>query len=187
MQIVERYDSFQGSGALLGTPQHFVRLAGCSIACPIRKVCDEPQALDATAGTDISIDEIILGTERLWIHLSGGEPLEQRDEVEELANRHKVHIQTSGLLRFGGASWVTCSPKAPASRLKLEHCDELIVVAHPKVTAKMLDDWAERYTLAQRFLMPLWGDETTQCRRLMQDASHEWRLTIQAHKYWGLR
>lgn len=121
--------------------------------------------------------------------MSGGEPLEQLSDVVEIASLRRVQIQTSGTIEFPWTrhDYITCSPKLPAEHLALSRCEELIVVAAPWVKPAMLDEFAKKYGRARRFVMPLWGDDATPARKLIEGASDEWRLTIQAHKTWGMQ
>ena len=116
-RVVELFSSIQGEGLLAGTPQLFLRLAGCSLACPW---CDTPDAMDpagpaafpdARGGTrpnPITAPDLArLLTSRLpapdaWIAVTGGEPLEQAPFLAELlpllaAAGARLHLETAAV------------------------------------------------------------------------------------------
>lgn len=78
-------------------------------------MCDEQESLTASGGS-ISIDEAIDRIERYpceWVHITGGEPLEHKQDLAKLllASRdHRVQIQTSGLCSFDfkASVFMTC-------------------------------------------------------------------------------
>ncbi|MCK4914090.1 MAG: 7-carboxy-7-deazaguanine synthase QueE [Planctomycetes bacterium] len=75
MIVSEIFYSLQGEGFLTGVPSVFIRLAGCPLRC---KWCDTKYALDAKAGRDFSVEEIIK-TIKKWpsrfVVITGGEPM----------------------------------------------------------------------------------------------------------------
>ena len=125
--IKEIFESIQGEGAKAGVLTDFVRLAGCSVNCPIKKHCDT----DYSNGQEMSVEEIIQSINNKIVTITGGEPLDQN--IYELCRRlcrsfHFVHIQTSGLIDmskdlYANTHFVVCSPKAPVSKLKLHKAD----------------------------------------------------------------
>ena len=66
----------------------FIRLAGCSLRC---KYCDTVQAQSPDSGKEMNIDEIINEVVKFKncyrITITGGEPLLQEAELEELVDR----------------------------------------------------------------------------------------------------
>lgn len=118
--ISEIFSSIQGEGLCTGEKMTFVRFAGCTMGC---RFCDTPEALSPTdtcrietpagsmefveienpvgAGTLSGILEKF-GDET--ISITGGEPLEQADFLENflpsLAGRRKILLETNGM-RYG--------------------------------------------------------------------------------------
>jgi 7-carboxy-7-deazaguanine synthase len=111
INVSEIFYSIQGEGFLTGRPSVFIRLAGCPLRC---KYCDTQYALDSSAGTKMSIDEIM---KKALKHLSavalakadspdyavitGGEPLVS-PHIALLCKKikeHKIHItiETAGI------------------------------------------------------------------------------------------
>jgi organic radical activating enzyme len=121
--LSDEFVTYQGTGHLIGTQQYFVRFAGCSVAsCPIRTECDEPLSLTRHAAKRVGIAEIVeralasVGP-RGWLHITGGEPTDQSDALQELSKLARkrglfVHLQTSGARRVPIQwDWLTVSPK----------------------------------------------------------------------------
>ena len=82
MKIAEIFQSIQGEGKNQGKPCLFIRLAGCNLHC---RWCDTAYA--QTGGTEMSIDTILERVLRLnpsYVCITGGEPLLQADELEQL-------------------------------------------------------------------------------------------------------
>lgn len=103
MYLSEIFSSWQGEGPWAGVKQVFVRLAGCSLGC---SYCDTPTARRPAntcrvelvplsgeyelAANPLTPEEVGGMVERFWdasyhsVSLTGGEPLEQVEELREL-------------------------------------------------------------------------------------------------------
>jgi organic radical activating enzyme len=209
-QIVDHFLSYQGTGHLVGKRQYFIRFAGCSVKCPIRTVCDEPDALDTGAGErvcpEILADKALAAVGTFgWVHITGGEPCEQGEALTALSvacerRKLRVHLQTSGVVRVPiRTDWLTISPKAKASRLcwnRSRWANEMVVVYDPS----WIIDQAElhAFQLLTRcydyYLCPLFIDdksinvtETVEMCERMNSSGGTWDMTGQFHKYMGLR
>ena len=213
MKISDMYFSWQGTGGLSGIRQLFVRTAGCHLHCPIRKVCDQPVALDFT-GDDYTPEalarhcmELLAGEDVNWVHLTGGEPLHYSEEVSAFycellrLSHHKVkmQLQTSGLVPLFELKpyhtraesrnnlYVTLSPKSVES-LKAFEADELIVVADSWVTPDSLTVLERLIKVnGERYIQPLCveGKFTDNWRDLALTSG--WRVTGQLHKQWSVK
>ena len=210
--ITEQRTSYQGTGRLIGTRQNFVRFAGCSIGrCPIRSFCDEPFSLTRVNGgardvyriVEIAVGEVGPGG---WIHITGGEPLDQPEVLERLvvlaqAEGLRVHLQTSGSAAVPvPIDWLTVSPKAPATRLIQDRGHELVVVYDGQPIDELLD-YRAHTEFDHYFLVPKWipehrrdGDAATNASEVVRvldqlnttfrvSGGAQWMLTLQAHKY----
>ena len=213
LRISGRFWTTQGTGHLTGMPQWFIRTSGCSVKCPIRDVCDEPDSLSHQTGDVIDVEQ--LADEALsevgrggWIHITGGEPCEQVEGLTrlgiELDRRDlRVHLQTSGTLTVPiRTDWITVSPKVAAADLTWTWGQEMIVVYDPRfVTVGMLLDYSSTTRFYDYYLCPLWVDrqsltydgsgantqDTFDLVKSLNKAGHRWRLTGQFHKYQGVR
>jgi organic radical activating enzyme len=193
MGIHEIFESYQGTGLWTGTKQLFVRTSGCSVACPIRKQCDERAALTQNANVDITnACETISRYRGKWLHITGGEPLHDMLQLSQLISAAKhcsIQVQTSGLIDYRpyGDVWVTCSPKCVADECKLARCDELVFVAHATMSSEIIADYCKLFPHARIYVVPLWGDSPQRACELVDAAGGRAVLGIQAHKYWGLK
>lgn len=209
--------TIQGSGHLLGVRQHFIRFAGCSVkTCPIRRDCDEVYSLNKLNGYLIESEEVVdravqeVGTGG-WLHITGGEPTDQYEELEELVRlaqrrKLKVHIQTSGVRAVEMPfDWLTVSPKIPAQHLEQQYGQEILVVYEGQPLEE-LEAYRGHSRYWYYYLQPKWesreggkgvainGPQTAEAvsklQRNTQGRRHfngqDWMMTIQAHKYWGV-
>jgi len=198
LRVQQEFVSLQGTGQLVGTPQYFVRLSGCSVkACPIRRECDEPDALHKNRGENQDPKEVALRAVRQmgrggWLHITGGEPLDQREAVEALALEAekvglRIHYQTSGvwppLPRW---DWVTVSPKTGLEDMKVIQGNELVLLDQGQGMDE-LREITRRTFFWSYFLQPIWGRSRTDTIARVHLANRcgmPWRFTDQMHKVW---
>lgn len=194
MWISETFTSFQGTGHLTGTRQFFVRMAGCSVACPIRSECDEPAALNRKQAVHADPQAVVQQAQecvgpRGWLHITGGEPTDQSDALQELVKHARrqglyVHVQSSGVRRVPVQwDWLTISPKVKEPLQTFGQ--EMVVIDDGNVTLDWLDTLKANTSFWSYYLCPLWGREMTRTAKLAADA--KWDLTWQMHKHGGLR
>lgn len=89
----------RGQGSLVT----FLRLSSCNLKC---SYCDTPQAQDFSSGFSLSIGGVMERIDRFqcpYVMITGGEPMVQRQEVEELckllrSSGHHVTIETNGTI-----------------------------------------------------------------------------------------
>jgi 7-carboxy-7-deazaguanine synthase len=190
--VKEIFKTLQGEGAQAGRPAVFCRFAGCNLACSF---CDTDfSGGDSFATTQALVDAI----EREWqgpaahrfVVLTGGEPLLQVDAplVEQLhARGFKIALETNGTLDApAGIDWVCVSPKSRHG-LRLQRGDEL------KLVYPQDDVPPEAFTHLpfRRFsLQPMDGlalAENTERAVAYCLAHPQWQLSLQTHKYLGIR
>lgn len=204
IRLAETFTSIQGEGSEAGVPMHFIRLAGCSVAtCPLHPAssghCDTDWSYKFSKNAEELIAEIPRGIH--WLSITGGEPTDQMPAVEELvrlAHRRKmrVNLQTSGIRAVRTSrvfDWLTVSPKCgDAADLQQKDGHELKLV----YTGQSLDelrDWRLETRFHHYYLLPLWiGDacnirETAAVVMKSAEAGMPWRLSLQSHKYAGVR
>jgi organic radical activating enzyme len=202
MKISETFHSIQGEGHLTGKPMFFIRAQGCSVKCPIREVCDQPESLVFRGGTEYApatLAEMALAAvgPRGWVSITGGEPLDQPDFDELVAACRKlglfINVQTSGLRRVNAPwDWCTVSPKAPVDELAILFAQELKVV----YTGQSLDQlraYYERFSAWNYYLQPCADASGTNTEETIEKVFElnrlgmQWEFSAQWHKYLGVR
>ena len=213
LPVVETFHSLQGEGAHAGRSAFFIRLAGCSVGCPW---CDTKHSWPAHSHPQRPLSELGVEVRRAaaagagFVVITGGEPLEH--DLEPLcaaldAAGLPLHLETSGVNALSGRfDWITLSPKAqrpPTSEL-LAHCDELKVVVHgpadldfalamaAAATARPVRDAAAGMTgqSAGPLLLLQPGCDCPEGQQLavaFVQARPDWRLSLQTHKWLGVR
>jgi len=115
MKINEIFYSVQGEGIYQGIPMVFVRFQGCPLI-PKCSFCDTSYAWDPEEGFDLSAKEVLLKVSKLspyrrsWVCITGGEPLWQGGDLEDLIRKLKVGgylitVETNGSFKPPG--WYT--------------------------------------------------------------------------------
>jgi 7-carboxy-7-deazaguanine synthase (Cx14CxxC type) len=206
--VKEIFLTHQGEGANIGRLAVFIRFSGCNLWSgreqdrlhAVCKFCDT----DFVGGKRYTAVELVAEAvalfpipERRFVVLTGGEPLLQVDN--ELLDylriaKFTIAVETNGTKPLPGlVDWVCVSPKA-RTKLVLTEANELKLVYPQQGAAPELfsDFIAEHRWLSPRAATgrAQRGDRlaantraaTTYCR-----AHPEWRLAIQAHKFWGIR
>ena len=194
-RINEIFFSLQGEGGRVGQPSLFLRFSKCNLTCRVETHgfdCDT----EFESGTDLTADEILtelrsLTRECRWVVLTGGEPALQVD-AELIGELHeagyRLAIETNGTVELPeGLDWVTVSPKVPEDAIRQRVADEVKYVlgygqALPETTVK-----ADHYWISPAFE----GDRVDPgtldwCVRLVKE-NPQWGLSVQMHKFIGLR
>ena len=111
IRVKEIFYSIQGEGVYQGISTVFIRLAGCNLAqiTPCQ-YCDTSYAWNPEDGVDMKIGDIVGEVSKLspyyssWVCITGGEPLWQEEELEQLVRElkkggYKTTIETNGSFR----------------------------------------------------------------------------------------
>jgi 7-carboxy-7-deazaguanine synthase len=206
--VKELFYTLQGEGMQTGRPAVFCRFAGCNLwtgreadrAHATCQFCDTdfvgtdgPGGGRFTAPTDLA-----QAAADLWpgeagaplIVCTGGEPLLQLDAalVEALHDAgFEVAVETNGTLPAPeGLDWICVSPKAGAPPV-LTSGDELkLVFPQSGIDPEKLLTLEFEHFLLQ----PMDGpdrEENTRLAVLYCMANPTWRLSLQTHKFLGLR
>jgi 7-carboxy-7-deazaguanine synthase len=207
--VKEIYYTLQGEGARTGRAAVFLRFAGCNLwngqetgragaAC---RFCDTDfTGTDGPGGGKFAdAGALAAAVARAWtakdfsqpyVVCTGGEPLLQLDEALVAALHAKdfeIGIESNGtLLPPRGIEWICVSPKA-GTELVLEAGQELKLVypqegASPERYADLLFD--------HFFLQPMDGPARAANTQAAIDycLKHpQWRLSLQTHKFTGIR
>lgn len=205
----EIFYTLQGEGTQAGRPAVFCRFSGCNLwtgreedrASAICSFCDTDFfGVGPDGGKFRSADELAAAVERLWpssnghgkrfVVCTGGEPLLQLDDaaVDALHERgFEVAIETNGTLEPpNGVDWICVSPKA-GSKTILRSGNELKLV-YPQEGPE--PEAFERDDFAQFYLQPMDGPDLAHNTRLALEyclAHPQWKLSLQTHKFLGIR
>ena len=208
-QVKEIFYTLQGEGMNAGRPAVFCRFAGCNLwsghekdrAGAVCTFCDTDfVGVDGTHGGKYeTAGALASAIERLWPEresarrfavLTGGEPALQVDVpfIDALhARDFLVAVETNGTLELpAGIDWVCVSPKANAA-LKVRVGNELKLV-YPQTGAS--PSAYEVLSFEHFLLQPMDGAnvKVNTERAVAYCMEHpKWRLSLQTHKFLGIR
>lgn len=193
--VKEIFFSLQGEGIRAGTATLFLRFADCNQAC-----CQQSHGFDCDTdfldGIRLTLPEII---DRLrhesshcqWLLLTGGEPALQvdRELIDGLhAAGFKLAIETNGTVELPpGIDWITVSPKVAESDLRQRHANEVKYVRSYGQPIPETIVTADHKLISPAFNQNHLDAKTLDwCIQLVRE-NPEWRLSVQQHKFWGIR
>ena len=209
LRVKEIFFSLQGEGARVGTPNIFIRLAGCNKNCSF---CDT----DWKDGIEYTLDNLISVISRypcssiIW---TGGEPTLQLDEeIVELFKEEGFYqaIETNGSNPVPvGIDYVSCSPKEGVTIRDLwenfngRQLDEfryLITTDSIKEIDKQLPDIENLPEATYYYISPMFDGfayvpgVVNACVDYLKSkynwfnkySSKTWRLSVQIHKIIGI-
>ena len=199
LPVVETFHSLQGEGHHAGRSAFFIRLAGCTVGCPW---CDTKHSWPTQGHPEQPIDALAAAAHTAakagagFVVITGGEPLHHDlhplTQALDAQCGLPLHLETSGVDPLSGRfDWITLSPKRhrPPRQELLQACHELKVVVHDPEDinfAAAMGSQCKDHT--QRLLQPGWessiGEELA-VDHVRQDA--RWRLSLQSHKWLGIR
>lgn len=205
--VKEIYYTLQGEGAQAGRPAVFLRFAGCNLwsgreedrASAVCRFCDTDfVGVNGPGGGRFeSAEELAAAVAAHWpgggapyVVCTGGEPLLQLDAsaIKALqAAGFAVAVETNGTIAAPAAlDWVCVSPKAGAPLVQTSG-DELKLV-FPQIGAE--PERFEALAFQHFFLQPMDGPmraEHTEAAIAFCLKRPFWRLSLQTHKWVGLR
>ena len=206
--VKELFFTLQGEGTNAGRPAVFCRFSGCNLwtgqerhrAIAICQFCDTDfVGTDGPGGGKFaSADELAEAVLSAWsdqkvapfVVCTGGEPLLQLDDklVEAFKKRSiEIAIETNGtLLPPVGIDWICVSPKGGAE-WNLRKGNELKLV-FPQASAD--PSGFEAGSFDHFYLQPMDGpDREINTEKAIEYclAHPRWRLSLQTHKYIGIR
>lgn len=208
MKVTEIFFSIQGEGVHIGLPTVFLRLFACDLRC---SWCDTMYAVEGTDFRDMEAGEVLsrileYGCSRVCI--TGGEPLIQREAVEEVAEfllerDFAVVLETSGNKKppeiFSHPNSIVsmdckCPGSGMASRMdfslydSLEKKDQLkFVIADEADYEYARGVIAEHNIRASIIFQPVYGTQAGWiAERILRDGMGNVRVLPQLHKiFWG--
>lgn len=208
MKISEIFFSLQGEGLEIGLPTVFVRLFACDLRC---RWCDTMYAVEGRDFKDRSVNQVINEIEAhkcKRVCITGGEPLIQMKEVEELATLllnkgHTILLETSGHKMPPPVLWtentvISMDCKCPSSSMhnkmdftlfpKLRAKDQLKFVIEDDTDYEYAISVLSRYNIkANIIFQPTYGSELGWItERVIDDKLENIRVLPQLHKIiWG--
>jgi len=211
--VKEMFLTLQGEGVHAGRRAVFLRFAGCNLwtgreqdrATAICRFCDTDfvgtdgegggRFAEAQALADAALAFWGEGEEGRYIVLTGGEPMLQIDDalVDALhARGFVIAIESNGTLpAHPGLDWVCISPKAGSEVVQRSGNELKLVWPQPGQGHSLADGrrpsppWL-RHLLVQPLDDPR-AAENAQAAVDLVMARPRWRLSLQSHKYLGLR
>ncbi len=208
LPVVETFHSLQGEGLHAGRSAFFIRLAGCSVGCPW---CDTKGSWPMAAHPSVAVSALAEQARQAQLAgaaftvITGGEPLHHNlDALCQGLNAAlpdlPIHLETSGVDPLSGRfDWITLSPKRhrPPRQQALAACHELKVVVGDRDDLAFAEAMASAADEARRpesgappilLLQPLWKSSVGQelaIAHVRRDC--RWRLSLQSHKWLGVR
>ena len=205
LPVVETFHSLQGEGVHSGRSAFFIRLAGCSVGCPW---CDTKHSWPAAVHPRRPLEQLQAEAQAAaaagaaFAVITGGEPLEHG--LDPLCNALApaalpLHLETSGVGPWSGQfHWISLSPKPhrPPGADALRRCHELKVVVHgpsdlafaEAMAAATLEGRGPAVAGPALLLQPGWDSPEGQRLAVAYVQAHpHWRLSLQSHKWLGVR
>lgn len=206
--VKETFLTVQGEGGQAGRAAVFLRFAGCNLwsgrevdrATAICSFCDTDfVGVDGDGGgrfanADALADQVAAlwtgGPEHRLVVCTGGEPLLQLDAplIAALkARRFAIAVETNGTIAApDGIDWVCVSPKADAPLVQTS--GQELKLVYPQTLAP-----PERFAgldFERYWLQPMDGpdrDAATDAAVTYCLSHPQWRVSVQTHKYIGVR
>lgn len=207
--VHEIFYSLQGEGAQAGRPAVFCRFSGCNLwtgreedrQTAICRFCDTD--FFGTEGPSGGLFEgpeaVADAVERHWpfavadarfVVCTGGEPLLQLDAPLVAALKARgftVAVETNGTVPVPpGIDWICVSPKAEAELVQTSGNELKLVFPQPGADPERYESLAFEYWYLQPMDGPSRASNTEAAIRYCQ-AHPRWRLSLQRHKFLGLR
>ena len=217
LRVNEIFPTIQGEACWTGMPATFIRLQGCPVGCSWcdtkhtwpegseRKRINIVEMLDkvdpAPTWAEMSAEQIVENVGYMpprHFVITGGEPCAQDVWMltANLLTLGSVQVETSGTHRINVApgTWVTVSPKVGMTGgldvlpEALERADEIkMPVACQADLDNLLNLLEGLKDKRLVWLQPVSQGEEAMALCVEACLSHRWRLSIQTHKYAGLR
>lgn len=200
LPVMESFYSIQGEGTNTGMPAFFIRIGGCDVGC---HWCDVKESWEAKIHPVVAVEKIledIQSTPAVNVIITGGEPLMYNLELltKKIKDAgYKTHLETSGAYALSGNwDWICLSPK----KLKLPLEETAKKANELKVIIYNMDDFRfaqECRIMAEKnnqnkpgfFLQPEWSRRDLVLPSILDfvKKNPSWRISLQAHKYIGVR
>ena len=206
--VKEIFYTLQGEGAQAGRAAVFCRFAGCNLwsgreedraqaACTF---CDTDfVGTDGTGGGKFGTAEALAqaiaqhwpdGQARRFVVLTGGEPLLQVDAALTTAlhaQGYEIAVETNGTVAApAGIDWLCMSPKAGNATVVTRGQELKLVFPQPGLDPAQFEALDFEHFCLQPMDGPLLR-QNTQAAVAYCQAHPLWRLSVQTHKWIGIR
>lgn len=194
--VMEHFLSLQGEGFHQGRSAYFIRLAGCDVGCPW---CDVKESWTVDDDQWVPVTDLVEAVSQSGapiVIVTGGEPLiyDCGPLTEALhALDVDVHIETSGAYDLTGDwDWVCLSPKRNAlpRGSALEAAHELKTVVFHRNDLRFAERFADKVSAScHLYLQPEWSVRDRMMPLIVHyiNTHPKWRMSLQVHKYLGVR
>jgi 7-carboxy-7-deazaguanine synthase len=202
MKIAEIFRSLQGEGKNQGKPCIFIRFAGCNLHC---SWCDTPASQNG--GIEMNPDiilERVSHSNTPYICITGGEPLLQADDLENLlvclhSMGFTIDIETNGTIEFTrfqpNASIcmdVKCPSSGEASDLsllsKIRPEDSVKFVVKDETDCRYVQEILIGHRIAgEIFISPVFGVDYQPIVNFVLSSNIPVRFQVQLHKILGVQ
>ena len=205
----EVFLTVQGEGGQAGRPAVFLRFAGCNLwsgreqdrASAVCTFCDTDfVGVDGDGGGKFASPDLLADhVAAMWrgrdgdpklVVCTGGEPLLQLDGplIDALhARGFEIAIESNGTIAApDGVDWICISPKADADVVQTRGAELKLVFPQPKA----MPDRFEHLDFKRFWLQPMDGPDQVEntAAAIEYCLTHpQWRLSVQTHKYIGVR
>ena len=208
--VKEIFYTLQGEGAQTGRAAVFCRFAGCNLwsgreedrAAAVCQFCDTDfvGAEGPDGGRFADAEQLAARIEASWqadssggkkfVVCTGGEPLLQLDRalIDALHVRSfEVAVETNGTIAAPvGIDWLCVSPKAGAELVQRTGDELKLVYPQAGAPPESYAGLAFRHFFLQPMDGPLRQENTEQALRYCLEHP-AWRLSLQTHKFLGIR
>lgn len=207
IKVNEIFYSLQGEGLQVGIPTIFVRLYGCSLRC---SWCDSMYAVQGDEYKELPIEDLLNKIDDIEcknICITGGEPLDQKAQLEYLTEillkrKYKILLETAGYIRppeiFKNSNvMISMDCKCPSSGMEkktnISFLEELEAKDQVKFVINDLTDYeyarkivAKNNLIAKVVFQPVFGSDLKVLAELVLKDRLLVRVVPQVHKViWG--
>lgn len=217
LRVNEIFPTIQGEASWTGMPATFIRLQGCPVGCSwcdtkhtwpegqqrmrvsipemLQKVDPAPTWAEMTPADVVAV---VGDMQPRHFVITGGEPLAQdiATMTAELLKLGTVQVETSGTHEVHAApgTWITVSPKVDMGgglrvlAQALEQADEIkMPITDQRDIDNLLHLLKDLKPIASVWLQPVSQNEASTALCVEACLNHQWRLSIQTHKFAGVR
>lgn len=195
LPLMEEFYSLQGEGFNTGKASYFIRVGGCDIGC---SWCDSKRSWQAGLHPLVDVD-LIIARAVLFpgksLLVTGGEPTsyDLGYLTEQAAgNGLSTYLETSGAYPLTGQwDWICLSPKPqnPPQPEYYNKAQELKVIIYEHNDFGWAEEMASRvHPACHLYLQPEWSQRKVMTPAIISyilEHPH-WRISMQAHKVWGI-